>query len=323
VTLLGLAVLLGWRGDLGVLHHALERGPAIRPVTGACLIALSCALAAGRMIKTRRLGGTGRWLWAAACAGTLAFAIALLLQLFVFARVTSRPASPHTVLSMALIALAIAASFRHDAAWRQRSVLLALAGAAIAWIALLGYATSVPFFYSLPDNPEVGMSVVSAPALLLLALGVLGLWPEHGFVALLFARTTGGQLMRTLLPAAAIFPIVTGALLNIGWFSQHAVLAITLGATSIVVIALVLAMGVVLKRHDALHTGFVTMCAWTRRVLDDGKWVEFEEFLEKRLKVGVTHGISADAANELLDAFERGEDPDPDPSDTFFDVKSR
>ena len=330
---LGVAVLFGWRGNLGALHHLFARGPETRPVSGACLVALGTALLVGRLTKTRHLGAMARWLWAAACFGALALAAILLLQLFVMARLTERPASPHTVIAMVLIALSIAASFRSDPRWRHASVLLALAGAAIPWIALLGYATSVPFFYSVPGSPAIGMSIVSAVALLLLATGVMGLWPDHGFVELLRSRSDAGLLMRALLPAAVLFPIASGAFLNYGhhagWFSDSVVLAVTLGTTSVIFIMLVLGIGLLVKRHEwaqeqaaaereallarlqdslaqlqQLQKGLLTMCAWTRRVLDDGKWVEFEEFLGKRLKIEVTHGISAEAANELLQSLE-------------------
>ena len=54
----------------------------------------------------------------------------------------------------------------------------------------------------------------------------------------------------------------------------------------------------------ALQTNLVTVCAWTQRVLDEGKWVRFEEFLDKRLNISVSHGISEDAAKEELQNLE-------------------
>jgi hypothetical protein len=39
-------------------------------------------------------------------------------------------------------------------------------------------------------------------------------------------------------------------------------------------------------------------------VLDEGKWVRFEEFLDKRLHISVSHGISEEAAAEELQSLE-------------------
>jgi len=50
---------------------------------------------------------------------------------------------------------------------------------------------------------------------------------------------------------------------------------------------------------DKLRHDMVTICAWTRRIRDHGHWVSFEEFMEKRLHVPVTHGISEEAADLL------------------------
>jgi hypothetical protein len=47
----------------------------------------------------------------------------------------------------------------------------------------------------------------------------------------------------------------------------------------------------------------VTICAWTRQVHYGGAWLSVEEFLERRFGVGITHGISAAAAEAQLLEF--------------------
>ena len=59
-----------------------------------------------------------------------------------------------------------------------------------------------------------------------------------------------------------------------------------------------------LDQLSKLQNNLVTVCAWTQRVLDEGKWVRFEEFLDKRLNISVSHGISEDAAKEELQNLE-------------------
>ena len=45
--------------------------------------------------------------------------------------------------------------------------------------------------------------------------------------------------------------------------------------------------------------GLITVCAWTRRVRWEGRWLTFEEYLVKRFNLRCTHGISDEAAAQL------------------------
>ncbi|NQW03473.1 MAG: hypothetical protein HQ485_05540 [Acidobacteria bacterium] len=186
-------------------------------------------------------------------------------------------------------------------------------------------------------SPTTGMSIPTALALIALAIGVMGIWPDHGFVALLGSRSEGGLLLRWLLPAALLFPIAMGNLMTMstraGLIASRFSVALNLGVTTIIFVGLVLLVGLLLKRRDAerheamaereallarlqasvaeleqLQTNFVTVCAWTKRELDEGKWVKFEEFLDKRLHIQMSHGISEDAASEELSALLEADD---------------
>jgi hypothetical protein len=48
-----------------------------------------------------------------------------------------------------------------------------------------------------------------------------------------------------------------------------------------------------------LQSQVQTVCAWTKRIRVEDKWVSFEEFLHTSLGIEVTHGISEEAAEEL------------------------
>ena len=43
----------------------------------------------------------------------------------------------------------------------------------------------------------------------------------------------------------------------------------------------------------------VTVCAWSRKIRVDGRWVTFEEYLVDNLGVKITHGIDPEAARTL------------------------
>jgi len=43
----------------------------------------------------------------------------------------------------------------------------------------------------------------------------------------------------------------------------------------------------------------VTVCAWSKKIQVDGKWVTFEEFLVDNLGVRITHGIDPESARKF------------------------
>ena len=44
-----------------------------------------------------------------------------------------------------------------------------------------------------------------------------------------------------------------------------------------------------------LRRGLLKVCAWTKRIEVDGRWLSIEEFLSKHLHLQLTHGMSDDA----------------------------
>ena len=44
----------------------------------------------------------------------------------------------------------------------------------------------------------------------------------------------------------------------------------------------------------------LTVCAWTKQVKVDGRWVSFDEYLTEHLGFTITHGINEDTASKLL-----------------------
>ncbi len=68
-----------------------------------------------------------------------------------------------------------------------------------------------------------------------------------------------------------------------------------LGIVGLAIILGVVAAVLLGRRLQELET-FITVCAWTKRVKYEGRWVPFEEFLEKRFRLKLSHGISEEAA---------------------------
>ncbi|MFH1496767.1 MAG: hypothetical protein ABII82_02975 [Verrucomicrobiota bacterium] len=79
--------------------------------------------------------------------------------------------------------------------------------------------------------------------------------------------------------------------------------------TGLGLIALAIALGLIAvwqlgRRMNELET-FITVCAWTKRVKYEGRWVPFEEFLEKRFQLKLSHGISDEAALLEIDNLQK------------------
>jgi K+-sensing histidine kinase KdpD len=51
------------------------------------------------------------------------------------------------------------------------------------------------------------------------------------------------------------------------------------------------------------------VCAWTKRINVEGRWVALDEFLTDQLNAKVTYGVSPEAMQEVLHNVERAETP--------------
>jgi hypothetical protein len=46
---------------------------------------------------------------------------------------------------------------------------------------------------------------------------------------------------------------------------------------------------------ERLRSGLLKVCAWTKRIEIDGRWIPIEQFLSETLHLRLTHGMSEDA----------------------------
>jgi hypothetical protein len=51
-----------------------------------------------------------------------------------------------------------------------------------------------------------------------------------------------------------------------------------------------------------LQNQLQVVCAWTKRVHVEGKWISLDEFLTDQLHARVSYGVSPEAMQEVLDA---------------------
>lgn len=82
---------------------------------------------------------------------------------------------------------------------------------------------------------------------------------------------------------------------------QETMSSVLLGVTAVVATG----AGVLLLRIQQLQS-IITICAWTQRVNYNGKWMRMEEFLWKRFRVKVSHGISEEAFDGVMGIVGKG-----------------
>jgi CHASE3 domain sensor protein len=79
---------------------------------------------------------------------------------------------------------------------------------------------------------------------------------------------------------------------------------ITAGIMALQVL-LTVGVGILLWRIARLRS-FVTVCAWSRTIQYEGKWITFEEYMHRRFGFRITHGINPDEAERLMDQINAG-----------------
>ncbi|MGA8659958.1 MAG: CHASE3 domain-containing protein [Chthoniobacterales bacterium] len=82
---------------------------------------------------------------------------------------------------------------------------------------------------------------------------------------------------------------------------QETMSSVLLGVTAVVAIG----AGILLRRIQRLQS-IITICAWTQRVNYNGKWMQMDEFLWKRFRVRVSHGISEEAFDGVMGIVGKG-----------------
>jgi len=83
-------------------------------------------------------------------------------------------------------------------------------------------------------------------------------------------------------------------------FDQKMMLHIVIWTSLLFATALLLIGAGLLILRIRLLQGIITICAWTQRVNYNGAWMRMEEYLWKRFRVKVSHGISEEAFEGVM-----------------------
>ena len=262
----GLLSILGLVFRIDLLKSVLPGQPVIKINAAACLVLLGMALwLVGRRDTVSRVKRLCARIMASATA--LVGLVSLTEHLFgrsfgidqllfhepvadTFFSVRPGLIAPITALDFLLLGLAILL-LDHPLSWQGRrfwpapylaslTMLLALAG-------LLDFILESHISYT-------HVALQTAITLFVVSLGVLCVRTEHGVAALLASSMPGGALMRRLLPAAIIIPIVIGVLswtaLSAGRYSAWNALAVMIIAMVALLSALAIWNGSIVNRGD-------------------------------------------------------------------------
>ncbi|HSU53759.1 MAG TPA: ATP-binding protein [Candidatus Dormibacteraeota bacterium] len=134
--------------------------------------------------------------------------------------------------------------------WRQRwAGYMGVAMCFINIVPLVGFLYTIEEFYGQPRVPSMGIAWPSVVALICLGLGLASAQVESGPMAMLRRNDAGGALLRGLLPAVILVPLVLGFLRvrgqRWGWYDTEA-------GTGIMILALI-AIFMGLLWHSALQ----------------------------------------------------------------------
>jgi PAS domain S-box-containing protein len=250
VGVLGVLVLAGWSLDLDLLKSGVPGLVAMNPATAVSFILAALALLLGdlEVVPRARKG------LALACAAAVLLVGASVLGRYLIgwdlapdqwlfrdklsgigAAQPNRMA-PNTSFMFVLLGIALLMLRRPSRlAWAE---LLALATGILAFVAITGYLYGARFLYGVSSYIPIALN--TAVAFGALSMATLASQPTRGLAALVLSRSPGGLLLRHLLPAILVIPIVLGLLRLEG---QRAGLYDTAGGAAIMIALTVLLLG--------------------------------------------------------------------------------
>jgi len=267
-VVVGILSLVGLTFRIAVLKSIIPGQPVIKFNAGVCLVLLGISLWLLRKDDQQPLPTTGKL-----CGWWMAVITALVGLLSVTEHVTGwdlridqllfrepvadtffsiRPGliAPITALDFVLLGLALLLLDR-GISWKSHRYwpgeYFASVTAILSIFGLLDFILGSHTSYT-------HIALQTAIALLLLSLASLCARPERGLAALLASSTTGGALVRRLLPAAVIIPIAIGALgwkaFSAGLYSGWSVVSMMTIAMITLLAGLAIANGYIVNRSD-------------------------------------------------------------------------
>jgi diguanylate cyclase (GGDEF)-like protein len=212
----GVLVLFGWSANIEMLKRIVPGLKAMNPTSAIGFILLGASLTL--IVHRERSRAAHR---VARIFALAVFAIAILklfslatgvdlgIDQFLFRnRVGTNWMAPNTALNFLLLAIALLLLDRPLRRVHWPAQFLGLITAMISLLALMGYAYNVRFFYGI--GSYIPMALHTALTFFILAIGILCARPKDGIMTVIASSSTGGTLVRRLLPAVILMPALLG-----------------------------------------------------------------------------------------------------------------
>ena len=222
-VLVGVLVLIGWALDIEPLKRIVPGLTAMNPTTAIGFIGLGWSLgvlSSRASAPVRVLASTVAVLVAGVGLSRVLALVGVrdmgLDQLFFTEKLAQadfgRPnqMAPNTAANFILLGTAVAIIDRQMGRLQWPASLLAVIAAMTSLLALMGYAYGLPSFYGIGSH--IAMALPTAASFFIVAVGVLCARPRHGIMAVISSNTSGGTMVRRLLPAVVIVPVLLGGL---------------------------------------------------------------------------------------------------------------
>ncbi|MCA8954207.1 MAG: hypothetical protein KDE27_32160 [Planctomycetes bacterium] len=315
---LAVVSLLAWTEVVHVPWIRGSSGPAMVPLTAVMILGLCTDYLPGRGIGRACVARAGTLVALTIVLVTLVeYAFDLppsIERLLLFENVTrtssdlpGRP-SLHTIVAGGLLATGQLLRGR----MRERlHVVVKLAGMVIPWLALFGYASQVNVLFRHPAHVQTGMSWATATALLAIGGAGIALHMRRTLLAPILSRTSGGRVLRVLLPLSVAAPLLVAAILTSALadarLQPRATLTISWGLTSILIAVAVFGVGWALARGE-VQQRYAERAR--RRLMRDlhqrnTEIAELNDSLERRVEAATTESrersTSLAAANAVLE----------------------
>jgi PAS domain S-box-containing protein len=287
----GFAVLVGWMFDIQTLKSIYPGLVSMKPITASAFVLCGLALWAFQVLGDIRQAGSRRPLAVAASAITVVIGLLTLLEYWLHLNLGIDEFPPrdttvgelfpgrmslYSALAFILVGTALLLLEINKPVTRRLSRFASSLSAAIALMALFGYAYSITVLYQ--PASFTGMAVHTATVFVFLSAGLLCAQPDEGLVAALLRRSPGGTVMRRTVPVSLV------AAFLLGWLRLHGqqmgLYGTEMGAAILVVSA---------------GTIFVFSATWAAKAVDAG-----EELFRRTMEAAPTGMILVDERGKIV-----------------------
>jgi len=212
-TIVSVLVLFGWWRDIDLLKRIVPGLVAMNPATAIGFLCLGIALAmpGSRLSEALALFAALLGIFKVlAITGIVDLGIDQILfrhKLDASDFGLRNQMAPNTALNFILVGLALMNIDRRLSHWWPSQFLTVVAAMSSA-LALMGYAYGVRSFYGI--GAYIPMALHTAMTFFVVSIGILCARPERGIMAVVSSGSSGGVMIRRLLPAVIILPAALG-----------------------------------------------------------------------------------------------------------------